>query len=126
MENMKSKEMQTIDLTNKIKAAFEKDGQDSDAASEEISKALVEFAEQKTAEMRDALEAYRTSNDTTILASRGIKQLTTDEKKFWKCYGDVYKTGKVEKAFEGISNVYPETWVNEVEADICKKFPLYE
>lgn len=126
MENMKSKEMQTLELANKIKAAFEKDGQDSGAASDEISKALVEFAEQKTEEMRDALEAYRASNDTAILASRNIRQQTDAEKKFWKAYGTALETKNVEKAFNGISNAYPESFIIDVTSDIRTQFPLLD
>ena len=74
MENMKSKEMQTLELANKIKAAFEKDGQDSGAASDEISKALVEFAEQKTEEMRDAMPIARRMTPQSLRAETSVSR----------------------------------------------------
>ncbi|MCM1523817.1 MAG: phage major capsid protein [Ruminococcus sp.] len=66
------------------------------------------------------------AQDSTILASRGYRQLTAAETKFYMALGNAFKSGDPKMALNGAEAIMPETIIEAVLQDIKKKHPLLE
>lgn len=62
--------------------------------------------------------------DVAILASRGIRQLTAEEKEFYQKWADNAKGPK--QALTGMENILPKTIVDSVWEGMTKTFPLLD
>lgn len=117
---LKSQDALNADFRAKMVAALK--GEDPEAFAKSI--------EEYTADLKKSIiadfKSVQNSNDVAVLAARGVRQLTDEEKKFYKAFQTVTKTGDVEKAFEGIENAYPESVVEAVAEGIRETFPLLE
>ena len=73
----------------------------------------------QAAEMKNA-------SDATILAQRGVRQLTAEEKKFYENFISKAQgtTGKVMDALTGTEKVFPETIIESVMDDLTTNHPL--
>jgi hypothetical protein len=63
------------------------------------------------------------ATDRSILAARGVRQLTTEETKFYK---DFISSVKQEGAITNITSVLPETVIDSVMEDMKKEHPLLD
>ena len=117
---LKSQDALNADFRAKMVAALK--GDDPEAFAKSI--------EEYTADLKKSIiadfKSVQNSNDVAVLAARGVRQLTDEEKKFYKAFQTVTKTGDDEKAFEGIENAYPESVVEAVAEGIRETFPLLE
>lgn len=93
---------------------------------ENVAKVFVDMATDMQKDIILDIQAMKSSNDVAVLAARGVRQLTDEEKKFYKAFQTAASTGDVEKAFEGIENAYPETVIEAVAQGIRESFPLLE
>ena len=73
---------------------------------------------------QNVLAEARQSNDTTILAQRGVRQLTSEEKKFYEAWRNAVKSGNPKQALTGGEVSFPETVINSVFDDIRENHPL--
>ena len=73
---------------------------------------------------QNVLAEARQSNDTAILAQRGVRQLTSEEKKFYEAWGNAVKSGNPKQALTGGEVTFPETVINSVFDDIRANHPL--
>ena len=118
---MKSKDVIKQELHEKFATAL------SGENPEQITDALTEFAVNLQADMVNDFKVYQQTQDSSILASRGVRQLTAPEKKF---YGDVMADMKKnydspQMAFTGLDNTtLPQTVLDQVLSDIQSSFPL--
>ena len=69
--------------------------------------------------------------DTAILAQRGVRQLTSDETKFYNAIIDAMKSavangGNAMMALTGVDKTFPETIVNAVMEDMKQNHPLLD
>lgn len=71
-------------------------------------------------------EAFRQTNDSSILAARGVHQLTSEETKFYQALVKALETGDIKQSFAGIENAYPEETINSVIEGIRSEFPLLD
>lgn len=102
----------------------------ADALNGEDTNKVLEVFEQYAQAVRDDImadyEAYKQTQDATILAQRGVHQLTAEERTFYERLKMALETGDVKLAFTGLDNGYPQTVVNEVTAGIRSEFPLLD
>lgn len=116
--SMKSKTLIKGELKEKLANALKNDSGDA------FADALSEYAMELQDNLMNDYKAYQRTQDVNILASRGIRQLTAEEKTFYKAYAEAVKLGDIKMAFEGIEAGYPRSVVEEITGDIRTEFPL--
>lgn len=72
----------------------------------------------------DQAEQFRVSADRTILAQRGIRQLTAAETKFYQTFIDAAKADGAKMALTNADKTFPETIINQVMEDMIQAHPL--
>ncbi|MDD3230949.1 MAG: phage major capsid protein [Oscillospiraceae bacterium] len=118
---MKSKDVIKQDLNEKLGKAMES----KDPAA--LTEAFADFAVKLQSDIVDDFKSYQQTQDSAILARRGVHQLTAAETKF---YSDVMGSLKAhfdnpKMAFTGIdSTTLPTTVLDNVLSDIGTTFPL--
>lgn len=73
---------------------------------------------------QNVLTEARQSNDVAILAQRGVRQLTSEEKKFYEAWSNIVKSSNPKQALTGGELSFPETVINQVFDDIRESHPL--
>lgn len=68
----------------------------------------------------------RQSRDSAILAARGIRQLTSEEKEFYQAWIDASKSANPKQALVDISKAMPETVIDTVISDMRESHPLLD
>lgn len=115
---MKSKDLIQQELREDLVQAFKSTDENA------IAQAFSKFAEGVQQSVLDDFNAYQQSTDATILAKRGMHQLTSEETKFYQGMIDAMKSDDIRQAFTGLNNAYPETVIENVLEDIKTKHPL--
>ncbi|MBU3153498.1 phage major capsid protein [Clostridium estertheticum] len=115
---MKSKDLILQELKENLVAAFKS----SDEGA--IAQAFTPFAEAIQANVMEEVKAYQSTNDTSILAKRGVHQLTAQEDKFYQGIMGAMKSNDPRQAFSTLTVAYPETIIDNVIADIKEAHPL--
>lgn len=91
---------------------------------EKLKAALAEFSkftsDQVLAEAKEALDGV----DSVVLSTRGVRQLTAREKKFYQSWIEAAKSSNPKQAITGIEEAFPETIITEVINDIETDHPL--
>lgn len=72
-------------------------------------------------EFKASAEMYAETADKSILAARGVRQLTAEETKF---YNKLAETAKAEGVIQGIMDVLPTTVIEDVISGIRRDHPL--
>lgn len=79
--------------------------------------------------MKDAQELIQ-QNDTTVLAQRGVRQLTSEETKYWQGVIDAIRSdmagGHAKSAVTLIDETLPKTTINAVFDDLTANHPLLD
>ncbi|MEA4813913.1 MAG: phage major capsid protein [Oscillospiraceae bacterium] len=118
---MKSKDVIKQELHEKFSAAL------SGENPEQITDALTQFAVDLQADVVNDFKAYQQTQDSSILAARGIRQLTAEERKYYTGWMSALKEhyNSPKMAFTGLDNTtLPQTVVDQVLSDIGTTFPL--
>ena len=116
---MKSKDVIKAELQQKFEAAMKSE---NPAA---ITEALTNFAMGIQQDVLDDFKVYQKTNDISILAKRGIRQLTTDERNFYDSWIKAGKSDNPKMAFTGLDNTtLPMTILDTVLDDIKSNFPI--
>lgn len=119
---MKTNDKPRTDLSAELAQAL----RDNDAT------AVASLWEQRCNEIADGiradydaqLEEARNSANSVILAQRGIRQLTREERDFYREFGEAVKARDWKQALSGMSNVLPETVIDSVFEDLRANHPL--
>ncbi|MDW0112212.1 phage major capsid protein [Sporosarcina saromensis] len=114
-ELLKDKESQI----NAMKAAFES-GDANEVAQkivENYENNILHFEDMMNQTIREANRANEQQWDASVLASRGVRVLTNDEKKFYNAAIDV-------QSFDGVSALVPPTVYERVFEDLAIDHPL--
>lgn len=94
---------------------------------EQIKKAWEGFAEAVKVAVKAEVEAEGVeTNDAQALAARGVRQLTSDERKYWEKFIEASKSANVKQAIANIDVAFPETIIEDVFKEITEKHPLLE
>lgn len=89
-----------------------------------IAMALSQFAEGVQQNVMEEFKAYQQTADVSILAKRGVHQLTAEENKFYQGVIGAMKSADPRQAFTTLPTAYPETIIDNVMADIKETHPL--
>lgn len=111
---MTSKDLKLTDLKENLKKSLDSQN------TEEFCNAIADFAEVMQADIVKDFQDYQRTQDQEILAKRGIRVLTSEEKKFYEGFKRTYET----KSFDGLENAFPETVLESVLDNIKTQFPL--
>ena len=118
---MKSKDVIKQELSTNLSAAMQ--SKDPEA----LTNAFTEFAVKLQADVIEDAKAYQQTQDSTILARRGVRQLTAEEKKFYTGFMSALKEhyDNPKMAFTGLdSTTLPTTVIDNVLSDIQSSFPI--
>lgn len=115
---MKSKDVMKAELKDKFAGALE------DENFDKMADTLVDFAMSVQNEVLADYHMYQKTADATILAKRGIRQLSSEETDFYQKIIDNVKSGKIKQAVTNAELTFPETIITDVTTDIRKEFPL--
>lgn len=115
---MKSKDLILQELKDNLVAAFKSTDENA------IAQAFTGFAETVQQNVMDEFKAYQQTADSTILAKRGMHQLTAKETTFYQGIINAMKSENPQMAFTGIDIALPETIIDNVIADIKAAHPL--
>lgn len=88
---------------------------------EQIKNACEDLQNFMLDEYKAAAEAYSETADKSILAARGVRQLTKEETEF---YNKLAETAKAEGVITGIMDVLPTTVIEDVISGIRRDHPL--
>jgi len=115
LDMMQSKRAEIVQaLSNSIASNDEKAVQQS---LEDLSKF---YSEVITQQVNGTLEDV----DRTIIAGRGVRQLTTQETKFYQAVIGAMKSDSPKQAISNIDVAFPQTIIDTVTEDIISEFPL--
>ena len=104
-------------------AVFEEAVKSNDTAK--AGEALKSFIESVSNDiLAQAKAAGALSQDAAVLAARGLRVLTTEEKSYFNSVIDCAKSEDPAKAFAGLNATLPETEVNAIFDDIAEAHPL--
>lgn len=111
---------QKADFAKKLKAAFEaKDENLMMQVFDEFSTGIQQI-------LVDTAAEFTQTSDSTILATRGIRQLTSAEQKFYDGLIAAFKSPDVKQALIGADLTIPETVIDTVISDIKREHPLLD
>lgn len=91
---------------------------------EAMASAFTQFADGVQQRIINEYEDLRTSQDKNILASRGIRQLTSEETKFYQGWIEAMKSPNPKQALIDINKAMPETLIDTVIDDMRESHPL--
>lgn len=115
---MKSKDLIKQELKDNLSTAMKSEDENA------IAQAFTTFAESVQQNVMDEFKSYQQTADSTILAKRGVHQLTADENKFYQSVISAMKSDNVRQEFSGLDTAFPETVIDNVIADIKAEHPL--
>lgn len=115
---MKSKDLIQQELKDNLVKAFQSEDQDA------IAKAFADFADTVQQNVMEDYASYQKTQDSAILAKRGMHQLTAKETKFYEGIIGAMKSENPQQAFTGVEVAFPETIIDNVIADIKAEHPL--
>jgi Phage capsid family. len=118
---MKSKDVIKQELNASLSAAMQ--SKDPEA----LTNAFTEFAVKLQEDVVEDAKAYQQTQDSAILARRGVRQLTAEEKKFYTGWMGALKShyDSPKMAFTGLdTTTLPQTVLDQVLSDIGTSFPI--
>ncbi|MCC2231123.1 phage major capsid protein [Lachnospiraceae bacterium CLA-AA-H215] len=118
--------MKAKDLIEQAKMAFSKDflAAIGNADEEGMAECLATFSESLQAALMEEAETGR--NDAAVLASRGVRMLTSQETKYYQALASAMNANDPKMALTKIEVTMPETVIDAVMEDIASEFPLLD
>ena len=118
MKNRDLLKQENIELMQRLSQALNEDDQDA------MAEAFTQFASGIEERIMQEYGDLRESKDATILASRGIRQLTSEEKEFYQAWIDASKSANPKQALVDLQKAMPETVIDTVIDDMKEAHPL--
>lgn len=94
--------------------------------SAQLTEAFAQFAMDMQSDILEAAAEYKADGDKKILASRGVRVLTEEEKKYYSSVITAMKSADPKSAITGLTATLPITVIEQVTEDIIQKFPLLD
>lgn len=91
-----------------------------------MQKAMTDWQDYLTESITAEAAGIMGAVDSGVLAARGVRQLTSDEKKFYSGFITAAKQETQAGVIAGIGNALPETVIESVFEDLRKKHPLLD
>lgn len=118
MKNLDTLQQQKAEIANKMNQAMKDNDEKAFAeAFEEYTNILQEAV---LAEARGLVRA----NDNTILAGRGVRVLTSEERQYYEKTIEAMKSSNPKQALSGFDNVLPKTVIDAIFEDITESHLL--
>lgn len=116
MIKIANKDVSASALMNAIKGGNE----------EEIKNAMSQFQDEIANRVAEQFEGLEQETDTKILLERGIRQLTSKEKKFYEKWIESAKSSNPKQAFTDLIDIegMPTTVIEDVYKDLTNEHPL--
>ena len=92
----------------------------SDSFNEMMQRVELDIREEYTEQMNQMRQEF----DTNVLASRGVRQLTTEERNYYQKLGEAMRAKNPKQALENLDVVMPETVIDSVFEDLRTNHPL--
>ena len=118
MKNKDLLKQENVQLMQALSEAMKNNDEEAMAA------AFTQFANGVQQRIVDEYEDLRMSQDKNILASRGIRQLTSEETKFYQGWIEAMKSPNPKQALIDINKAMPETLIDTVIDDMKESHPL--
>lgn len=118
MKNRDLLKQENIELMQRLSQALNEDDQDA------MAEAFTQFASGIEERIMQEYGDLRESKDATILASRGVRQLTSDEKEFYQAWITAANSANPKQALVDLQKAMPETIIDTVIADMKEAHPL--
>src|SRR5690554_1397825 len=118
MKNLDLLQQKKAEIANKMNQAMKDNDEKAFAeAFEEYTDILQEAV---LAEARGLIQV----SDNHILAGRGVRVLTSEERKYYERVIDAMKSNNPKQALSGFDDVLPKTVINAIFEDITENHPL--
>lgn len=117
---MKSKDLIQQELKENLVQAFKSEDENA------IALAFAAFADTVQQNVMEEYAAYQKTQDSAILAKRGMHQLTSDETKFYQSIINAMNSSNPKQSITDLNIAFPETVIENVIADIKTTHPLLD
>ena len=118
MKNLDLLKQQRAEFAAKMKEAVQNNNEEA------FAEAFIEFAsavqEAVIAEARGLVQSV----DNTVLAGRGVRVLTSQEREYYQRIINAMKSNNPKQALTGFNDVLPETVIDAIFEDITEEHPL--
>lgn len=94
--------------------------------TEDYSQAFNELANSIQESIRNEYDQAVQSTDVNVLAQRGLRQLTSEENKYYQKVIEAMKTSSPKQALSNLDVVMPKTIIEDVFEDLAASHPLLE
>lgn len=118
MKNKDLLKQENMQLMQSLSQALKDDDQEAMAA------AFTQFANGVQERIMEEYGDLQQSQDAAVLASRGIRQLTSEEKAFYQAWIDSAKSPNPQQALIDIQKAMPETIIDSIIEDMQEAHPL--
>lgn len=118
MKNLDVLQHQKIDIMNKFAEAA-KSGNE-----EELVHAFTEWTDMVQEAVMAEAKGMIQANDNAILAGRGVRVLTSEERQYYERLIDAMKSDNPKQALIGFGDVLPKTVIDAIFEDITETHPL--
>lgn len=98
----------------------------SENNTEDYAQAFNELAQSIQQSVLQEYDQVMQSVDTNVLAQRGVRQLTSDETKYYQSVINAMKTDNPKQAFTELDVVMPKTIIDDVFSDLETNHPLLD
>lgn len=95
-----------------------------DNDTEAFTAAFNDLANDIAETVRADFNAIQGANDAAVLASRGVRVLTSTERDFWQRFIDAARSNNPRQAFDNIDVTFPETVFDQIFEDLKENHPL--
>lgn len=120
MKNKDLLKQENMELMQALSEALKNDD------DEAMANAFTQFATGVQERIMEEYGDLRQNRDSTILAARGIRQLTSEEKEFYQAWIDAAKSSNPKQALVDINKAMPETIIDTVIDDMRESHPLLD
>ena len=97
---------------------------DPEAYSKAFDEMMQRVAADLTADNEARMEEMRQSHDAAILAQRGVRQLTSEERKYYMAVIEAMKSANPKQALTDPNLTFPTTTINAVFDELQTRHPL--
>lgn len=118
MRNKDLIKQENVNLMAALSQAMQNDDQDA------MANAFTQFAKGIQNRVMEEYGDLRETKDASVLAARGVRQLTTAEKDFYQAWIDSAKSVNPKQALVNIDKAMPETIIEAVIEDMQNAHPL--
>lgn len=118
--------MKNLDVLNQEKMAIMQEMQTAlqENNTEAFSGAFAKFSDNIAQKVTAQFEAQQQSADANVLASRGTRQLTSEESRYFQKLGEAMKSANPKQALADLDVVMPKTTIDAVFEDLTSSHPL--